>query len=78
MIEDRECVGRLSACYEGNQLLISRVEGVGVFKRRVPEMDFTPLEVQIKNTYVSLSGCETNMVIVTPVNETVSKTWVEE
>ena len=85
MREDRGSVGPLSACYKGNQLVISRIEGEGMFKRRLLEMGFTPgikirivkyaplkdpLEVQIKHSHVSLRVCEADRIFVTLVNVT--------
>lgn len=75
-----------NSCYlsdfkEGDNLIVQKIEGEGIFKRRLLEMGFTtgtiisivkyaplrdPVEIQVKNTCISLRVCEAEKIIVLP------------
>lgn len=83
MTENKKQTGRLSSYNEGNQLVVCRVEGPVVFKRRILEMGFIPgekisivrraplrdpLELKLKNYHLALRVSEAEKIHVMPVD----------
>ncbi|MDO5575463.1 MAG: FeoA family protein [Fibrobacter sp.] len=81
MICEKTNSGCLSDFKEGDNLIVQKIEGEGAFKRRLLEMGFTtgtcvsivkyaplrdPVEIQVKNTCISLRVCEARKIIVLP------------
>jgi Fe2+ transport system protein FeoA len=83
MTENKKQTGRLSSYNEGDQLVVCRIEGPAVFKKRIMEMGFIPgekisivkraplkdpLELLLKNYHLALRVSEAEKIYVMPVD----------
>lgn len=82
----------LSLCKQGQRVIIKRVIGSGAFRKRLLEMGFIreseatiiryaplrdPMQLNIKDTHVSLRVCEAEKIEVEPVDFEESRTTPE-
>jgi Fe2+ transport system protein FeoA len=81
MSTDKITPRQLSKCREGESLVISRITGSGIFRKRMLEMGFTkgvlirivkyapmkdPIELKIRNSHISIRVDEAEMVYTAP------------